>query len=104
MEFVAGGRELGRITIELRADIVPICAENVRQLCTGERGKSRKTGVTLHYKGSTLHRIVQVGSRWRFLLVAVVAAHRGGRSSLVVVLLCVVLTCWQRHSNQPTID
>ena len=52
MEFVAGGRELGRITIELRADIVPICAENVRQLCTGERGKSRKTGVTLHYKGS----------------------------------------------------
>lgn len=58
LEFVAGGRELGKVTIELRADIVPIASENFRQLCTGERGKSRKTGVKLHYKGSTLHRVV----------------------------------------------
>ena len=58
MEFVAGGRELGKVAIELRADIVPIASENFRQLCTGERDKSRKTGVKLHYKGSILHRVV----------------------------------------------
>lgn len=40
MEFVAGGRELGKVEVELRADIVPIASENFRQLCTGERGKS----------------------------------------------------------------
>jgi len=58
MEFVAGGRELGKVTIELRADIVPVASENFRQLCTGERGKSRKTGVKLKYQGTTLHRCV----------------------------------------------
>ena len=58
LEFVAGGRELGKVEIELRADIVPIASENFRQLCTGERGKSRKTGTKLHYKGTTLHRVV----------------------------------------------
>ena len=59
MDFVAGGRELGRINIELRADIVPIGSENFRQLCTGERGMSKKTGVRLHYRGNKLHRIVR---------------------------------------------
>jgi peptidylprolyl isomerase len=57
LEFIAAGRDLGRITLELRADIVPVCAENFRQLCTGERGKSKKSGVNLHYKGTRLHRI-----------------------------------------------
>ncbi|GMI42039.1 hypothetical protein TeGR_g9893 [Tetraparma gracilis] len=59
LEFMAGGRDLGKVTIELRADIVPIAAENFRQLCTGERGKSKKSGAQMCYKGTRLHRITQ---------------------------------------------
>ena len=33
-----GGEDLGRITFELRADVVPKTAENFRALCTGEQG------------------------------------------------------------------
>jgi len=41
---------LGQIVIELRADVVPLTAENFRCLCTGEMG--------LSYKCSEIHRIV----------------------------------------------
>lgn len=46
-----------RITFELANDIVPRTAENFRALCTGEKGKGR-SGLPLHYKGSTFHRII----------------------------------------------
>ncbi|OXA59169.1 E3 SUMO-protein ligase RanBP2 [Folsomia candida] len=41
---------LGKLVIELRADVVPMTAENFRCLCTGEMGIS--------YKCSTIHRII----------------------------------------------
>lgn len=44
------GRDLGRIEIELRKDIVPKTAENFRCLCTGERG--------IGFKGSNFHKII----------------------------------------------
>lgn len=57
MDFTVGEKDVGRIVFELRADTVPKTAENFRCLCTGEKGKTN-LGTTLHYKGSTMHRII----------------------------------------------
>jgi peptidylprolyl isomerase len=56
-EMSAGGRRLGRITMELFMDKTPQCADNFRALCTGEKGKT-KGGKAMHYKGSAFHRII----------------------------------------------
>ncbi|CAM4547520.1 peptidyl-prolyl cis-trans isomerase D isoform X1 [Lepidochelys kempii] len=55
----AGGERVGRIVLELFADVVPKTAENFRALCTGEKGIGPTTGKPLHYKGCPFHRIIK---------------------------------------------
>eukprot|EP00871_Galdieria_phlegrea_P003451 jgi/Galph1/4106/GphlegSOOS_G2765.1 len=47
---------IGRIEMELFADIVPKTAENFRQFCTGEYRKDR---IPIGYKGCSFHRVVK---------------------------------------------
>jgi len=49
-DVTAGDQSLGRITMELFADVVPKTAENFRALATGEKG--------FGYKDSTFHRVI----------------------------------------------
>ncbi|KAL8128453.1 hypothetical protein V2J09_017608 [Rumex salicifolius] len=56
-DMTVGGQPVGRIVMELYADVVPRTAENFRALCTGEKGVGR-SGKPLHFKGSTFHRVI----------------------------------------------
>lgn len=53
----AKGENLGEIVFELRTDVVPKTAENFKQLCIGNYGKT-PSGQALSYKGSTFHRVI----------------------------------------------
>ena len=53
-----GGKNAGRIIMELFKNVVPRTAENFRQLCTNESKKFSSNGKPLHYKGSIFHRVI----------------------------------------------
>lgn len=50
------GEPLGRVKMELFADVTPRTAENFRQFCTGET--KNNLGRPQGYKGSKFHRVV----------------------------------------------
>jgi len=51
-DVTANGESVGRIEMELRADVVPKTAENFRALCTGDKDPK------LSFKGCTFHRVI----------------------------------------------
>lgn len=53
------GREAGRIVFELFDDVAPRTTENFVKLCTGAAGLGKQSGIPLHYKGSTFHRVIK---------------------------------------------
>ena len=58
MDVAMGGQPLGRVKMELFADVAPRTCENFRQFCTGEyRDKHSKAPVG--YKGATFHRVIK---------------------------------------------
>eukprot|EP00906_Rhabdomonas_costata_P030964 RCo043767 len=57
MELTIAKRPVGRITLELFADVCPKTAENFRCLCTGEKGTG-KAGKKLCYESSSFHRVI----------------------------------------------
>ncbi|KAL1850801.1 Peptidyl-prolyl cis-trans isomerase-like 1 [Paecilomyces lecythidis] len=56
-DVALGGQPLGRVKMELFADVVPRTAENFRQFCTGETKNAQ--GQPQGYKGSKFHRVIK---------------------------------------------
>jgi len=54
-----GGIPVGRVVMQLFADVCPKTVENFRALCTGEKGLGKTTDKPLHYQGVHFHRVVK---------------------------------------------
>jgi peptidyl-prolyl isomerase H (cyclophilin H) len=57
-DVTIGGAAVGRVTMELWADVCPKTAENFRKFCTGEH-KNQRDLTPMGYKNTTFHRIIK---------------------------------------------
>ncbi|KAL7644450.1 UNVERIFIED_CONTAM: hypothetical protein RMT77_005282 [Armadillidium vulgare] len=55
-DITVGQAEIGRMIMELFADVCPRTAENFRQFCTGE---FKKDNVPVGYKKASFHRVIK---------------------------------------------
>lgn len=51
LDIAIDKERVGRLIIDLRADICPKTCDNFRALCTGELGESVHSGKRRHYRG-----------------------------------------------------
>lgn len=56
LDIAIGGRNFGRLVIELFYDVAPKSCENFRQFCCGE---FKKNAQPVGYKGSIFHRVIK---------------------------------------------
>ena len=68
-DLSADGEKLGRVTMELRSDVVPKTAENFRALCTGEKGFGYK--VTTNFVVLSVLDVVIMSCKKSFFLAGV---------------------------------
>lgn len=59
LDITVNALYVGRITIQLRGDVVPVTCNNFRALCTGEMGVGPRSGKPLMIKGTRFHRVVK---------------------------------------------
>jgi peptidylprolyl isomerase len=86
LDVASQSGHMGRVSIELFADVVPRTAENFRSLCTGERGDGQLVNVDgvnascpLTYKGIPFHRIIP-----GFTMQGGDILHKDGRGNLSI--------------------
>ena len=89
-DLEVGGEPLGRVVMQLFADVCPKTAENFRSLCTGEKGSSKSSGTPLHYKGCTFHRVIP-----NFMLQG--GDFTKGDGTGGKILLCMILFTFSDH-------
>lgn len=58
-EIEINNKDAGTVVFELFKNVVPRTAENFRQLCTGEAGRSKVSGRLLQFAGSGFHRVIK---------------------------------------------
>ena len=54
-----GNKPAGTVVFQLFKNVVPRTAENFRQLCTGEAGRSKVSGRMLSFVNSGFHRVIK---------------------------------------------
>ena len=59
MDVGVNGKKAFHFKFELFSDVCPITCENFRQLCGGDAGVGKNTGLPLSFKGTEFHRIIQ---------------------------------------------
>ena len=80
LDIEVDGKPMGRVLIELWPHRTPKSAENFRQLCTGERGHSKRTRKPLCYRGSKFSHVLNDVGLMGGIINTATGNKRGGES------------------------